>query len=207
MGLIPQDKPTQQKLLLVILPLLALFGYWYFLHGDRTAEIAELQTHLEELEQKNATARAMAARSGPELEERMALYEEYMVRLERLIPTQEEVSRLINDISQRALEVGVHVTLLEPGTDAPGRYYTRQNYQLGVVGTFHDIGRFLAEVGSLPRIVTPIDLELAPVAANARRAGASDRQPDLNAIFRIETYVLPPPGAADSVAQEGTNAS
>ena len=204
MALIPQDKPTQKKLLLVLLPLLALFAYWYFMHGDRTAEIAEMQTHLEELEQKNATARALAARSGPELEERMALYEEYMARLERLIPSQEEVSRLLNDISQRALEVGVNMTLVEPDADSEGRYYTRQTYQMGVVGNFHDIGRFLAEVGSLPRIVTPIDLELTPLAANVRQRTARPTD-DLNALFRIETYVLPRPGAvADSADAQGS---
>lgn len=209
MALLPQDKASQKKLLYALLPLLGAFAYWYFIHQGRATELDDMQTRLETLEQQNTTARALAARAGgPELEQRMGLYEEYMARLERLIPSQEEVSRLLNDISRRAVEVGVNLAVVEPQADQPGRYYTRQTYQMAVLGSYHDIGRFLAEVGSLPRIVTPIDLEVdAPRAAGGRaRAGqqTSDRQQDLTAQFKIETYVLPPPGA--DTAQAGTNA-
>lgn len=191
MALIPQDRATQKKLLFVIVPLIPLFGYWYFLHGERTAEIVELETHLEKLEQQNASARTLALRAGPDLEQKLQLYDEYLGRLERLVPRREEVSRLLNDISERAQQVGVNVALMRPETETPGRYYTRQTYEMGVTGSFHDVGRFLSEVGSLPRIITPIDLSLSTERA---RDADPDGRPALNAAFRIETYVIPAPG-------------
>lgn len=206
MALLPQDKATQRKLLYVLLPLLALFGYWYFMHQGAVTEITQLEGQLTNLEQQNATARALAARAGPELEQRMALYEEYMVRLERLIPSQQEVARLLDDISQRAVEVGVNLSLVTPQAESPGRYYTRQTYEMAVTGTFHDIGRFLAEVGSLPRIVTPIDLELEAIPAQrgqTRQRREGEPMP-LTANFRIETYVLQQQPA--DTAQAGANA-
>ena len=44
---IPDDPAQRNRLLIGIIPLLLLFGYWYFLHGDATAEVEAMQTRLE----------------------------------------------------------------------------------------------------------------------------------------------------------------
>lgn len=203
MSFLPDDPQGQKRFLLVLIPLLALAGFMYFFHTGRKAEVAELDVQLEELESSNARARAMAARTGGELEERLALYEEYMVRLERLIPNDEEVAQLLYDISERAQQVGVTLDNLQPAADAPGAYYTRQTYEMVVIGDYHDVGRFLTEVGSLPRIITPINLSLD----TAREDDPDDGS--VSAEFSIETYVLPPAGqqpVGDSI-QVASNAS
>ena len=64
MALLPSDPQQQRKLLIGLVPLLGLFAYWYFYHGDKKAEIASLESRLESLETKNAAARARAQR-GP----------------------------------------------------------------------------------------------------------------------------------------------
>jgi Tfp pilus assembly protein PilO len=66
---------------------------------------------------------------------------------------------------------------------------------MGVKGTFHEVGEFLAEVGSLPRIVTSTELKLGRKGTEIDRAGS----PLVDASFRIVTYVLPePPMVADT---------
>lgn len=188
MGLLPSDPKQQQKLLIGLIPLLLLIGYWYFFHGKRADEVDAQRARLESLEQNNATARAIADQGSPaDLERRLELYEEHMRRLEQLIPSGEEVPDLLNMIATRAEGTRVQLALMRPEEDVAGDYYRRVTYELGVIGNYHAIGEFLAEVGSLPRIVTPIDLRL-----RRRNEGS-----ELEAAFRIETYVLPK--ASDTV--------
>lgn len=186
---IPKDKAGQNKLVLVILPLLILGAYYYFLHSKKKAEILASETRLEELEKKNATAKAIALAGGPDLQQKLDLYEQHMKRLEELIPRSEEIAALLNGLSERAIDAAVDLSLLKPELSEPGEFYTQQTYQIQVIGQYHDIGRYLAAIASGPRIVTPVDLRLRPRPANE---AARDGTPKLNAEFRIVTYVIPP---------------
>ncbi|HUF12902.1 MAG TPA: type 4a pilus biogenesis protein PilO [Longimicrobiales bacterium] len=191
MGLLPSDPNQQKKLLIGLVPLLLLLAYWYLFHGAKAEEVAAMETRLEALEQNNNTARTIASQgSTEELARRLELYEEHMQRLEQLIPMGEEVPDLLNMIASRAEISGVQLSLMRPEEDVATEFYRRVTYQMGVIGDYHDIGAFLAEVGSLPRIVTPIDLTL--------RRRAQDRRA-LEASFRIETYILPQPGDTTGV--------
>ncbi|HEX6940229.1 MAG TPA: type 4a pilus biogenesis protein PilO [Longimicrobiales bacterium] len=190
MPLLPTDPQQQRKLLIGLLPLVALLGYWYFIHGKRKAQIAALESRLESLEAKNNAARARTRQGGPELERTLAQYEAHIARLEELVPKSDEVSRLLHSMSVSAQENGVELAKLTPQNPEPGTYYTLHMHDMAVFGTYHDVGRFLTAIGSLPRIVTPVNLTLVP-------RGERDGVMEIQASFRIKTYVIPeaPPAA------------
>ncbi|MGH7507667.1 MAG: type 4a pilus biogenesis protein PilO [Longimicrobiales bacterium] len=189
MALLPTDPQQQKKLLIGLVPLLLLFAYYQFYHGGRTVQVEELATHLESLETANNAARVIAAQGGPELQRRLAIYEEHMRRLEELIPSREEVADLLHSMGLRAQGAGSELTKMNPEADEPGPYYTKRTYEMGVSGTYHEVGTFLSEVGSLERIVTPTELKLARDPQETNNNGT----PLVDAGFRIVTYVLPEP--------------
>ena len=192
------DDPKQQRLVLIgLLPLLLVFGYWYFLHDGYVQELETMQTRLERLEASNNQARMLAPQSR-RLEQRLSQLERHITRLEQLVPRSEEVSRLLATISERADQIGVEVARFTPGQTDRGTYYNRRTFQMTVLGPYHDIASFLAEIGSLDRIITPINLSVIP--NNIR----TDEQL-LEASFMIETYVLPDPsqGPANQRANAG----
>lgn len=207
---LPKDKAGQQKLLLGIMPFLIFFGYYQFMHGKKKEEITTLEARLEELETRNNTARQIAMSGGPELQQKLALYEQHMKRLEELIPRNEEVAALLNGLSERAIDTNVDLALLKPEVGEQGEFYRQQTYQITVIGLYHDIGRYLAAVASLPRIITPVELALRPRGATEI---ARDGTPKLQASFRILTYVIPEPieepaaPATTPPAQGGTSGS
>lgn len=196
---LPDDPAQQKRLLIGIIPLLLLFGYWYFLHGDYTGELRSMQAHLQKLETQNATAR-MRSTQGGELEARLAQFEQHIDRLEALVPRNEEVSQLLNQINERAEQVGVDVVVFRPGETDAGAHYNRRTFELTVNGTYHNVGRLLAEIGSLPRIITPTELEMSTRNRQTRSGGE-----ELDASFVIVTYVLPEPERGGAVG-EGVNA-
>jgi Tfp pilus assembly protein PilO len=204
MALIPTDPQSQKKLILGLLPLLVFFVYQQLFHGKRVAQADELDQQLEVLTATNNAAKVLAAQGGPELERRLAIYEQHMRQLEELIPNREEVPELLYSMSLRMQAAGVEMSNMHPEAEDPGPYYTRQIYRLGVKGTYHDVGAFLTEVGLLPRIVTPTDLKLTEAEGNPTdRSG----DPILQADFRIVTYVIPDPApvSADSAATHVSN--
>jgi Tfp pilus assembly protein PilO len=57
-----------------------------------------------------------------------------------------------------------------------------------VLGTYHSVGRFLSQVGSLPRIVTPVEVKIGKIQGIQQQDNRRNR---LQADFKIHTYVIP----------------
>jgi type IV pilus assembly protein PilO len=190
MALLPTDSSSQKKLLIALIPLLGLFAYHQLAHGKKVESVELLEDRLEQLTVTNNAAKILAAQGGPELERKLAIYEQHMRQLEELIPKREEVAELLYAVTLRSQSAGVDLTLMNPEAQDPSPFYTRQIYAMGVRGTYHDIGVFLSEIGSLSRIVTPTQLKITiPPTPTTNRQG----EPLIDASFRIVTYVIPDP--------------
>lgn len=184
----PSD-PTQRNYMLVgVVILLVVVPYRMYVLAPKQEANAAIQTRVENLEEQNRRAEMLSARGGGDLEERLALYERHVAQLEELIPAQEEVAILLDDIQSRARAVEVDVKTLVPEPAQAGEFYNRTSYDMSVVGEYHDVGRFLTEIASLSRIVTPAQVDV-------QLYGAPLEYPEMVApvlaTFRIETFVLP----------------
>ncbi len=188
MALLPDD-PKQQKALGAIAVSLVVLYFANTLWYSGATDIVEAdQARVDVLVTQNRQAQALAISAGRGLEERMALYERHVAELEQLIPRSEEVAAVVDQMSQVARDVGVTVTMLRPEEPVPGAFYAQQAYQIRVLGEYHDVGRFLAGIASLPRIITPSDLQLQPFNDPSGSLGF-DSPVEVN--FRIQTYLAP----------------
>lgn len=189
MALVPDVPKQRNALLLAVLFLLAFyFLFWDRWYVPRGEELAEMEARLEQLEDQNRSAQILATRGGEQLQERLALYERHVSRMEELIPRREEVPRLLNDMSAESRRTGVDIALLRPEPATSGEFYTQQSYEVEVVGDYHDVGRFLTSVASLSRIITPVELELAPFTGDE---SVIEADAPVLASFRIRTYIVP----------------
>jgi type IV pilus assembly protein PilO len=145
---------------------------------------------------RRATPRPRLTRGGgTDVEGTLASYRRQLEAVEGLIPSGEELPDLLDAISAEAQRTNVEIALIQPSGATEEAYYTRRAYDMAVVGRYHDVGDFLTRVASLPRIVTPLNLTLAPTAAAggpgaAANPGAADAV-RVEARFSIETYVIP----------------
>jgi type IV pilus assembly protein PilO len=195
----PSD-PTQRNWMVGGLAFIAaIFLFRIYLLAPRQEENATLLTQVDNLVTVNRRARVVAAQGGAELQQRLDQYEMHVAKLEELIPAVDEVSVLVDDITTRARLVDVDVTLLEPQPREPGELYDRISYNLAAVGEYHSVGRFLAEIASLSRIVTPVQLD---VQLHTDATRYPEMQSPIVATFRIETYVLPDPTAVPAPAAQ-----
>ena len=126
------------------------------------------------------------------MDQQLALYRQQLELAEGLIPSDEELPNLLDAISAEAQRTGVELTLIQPVGATEEQYYTRRVYDMAVIGGYHQIGEFLTRVASLPRIVTPTNLTVAPRAEAANAAPPRPGAPvQLEARFSVETYVIP----------------
>lgn len=188
----PADPKQRNALIVGVLLLALIYPFYAFWYKGRRDEVTAFQTRLETLEDQNRRAQVLAARGGGDLEERLALYERQVSRLEELIPAAEEVAGLLDDINGTARRVGVDLYRMIPEPSEAGTFYTKTSYECSVVGEYHDVARFLTEIASLPRIVTPVEIEVE-LHSQANLFPEYDSPILMN--FRIETYVLPQAGA------------
>jgi type IV pilus assembly protein PilO len=180
-----------QKRNKILIGLLLIGGLTYlaydYVYRPRAEAVSALETRLVTLELQNRTARALTAQNGTdEVERRVGLHREQLRRVEGLIPSSEELPDLLDAISAEARRAGVELARIQPMGATAEQFYTRRTYEIGVYGSYHQIGEFLSQVGSLPRIITPINLNLA-----VRGEQTTTGNPQLEARFSIETYVLP----------------
>lgn len=191
MALLPQE-PKQQRALIAIVAAVGLFyAFWSYVYTPRQEALAEERDRLERLETRNRAAQVRALQKE-RLEQQAAVYERYVRRLEELVPAAEEVPALIRDITAEARRLDVDLNLIEPQADVPEGPYTRQSYSMRVIGEYHDVGRFLTSVASLPRIITPVELTVSSYNDNQ---GLMEYEAPVEADFRIETYVVAPAGS------------
>lgn len=196
----PTD-PTQRNWMVAgIVALLLIVPFRMYYLAPRDLENQEMGDRLESLETQNRRASVLAAQGGGDLEERMALYERHVARLEQLIPAAEEVAILADDIANQARQRGVELQRMVPEPRQPGTYYDQSTYSMAVVGEYHGVARFLTDIASLSRIVTPIELDLQLFQQPNL---FPDMDAPVQAQFRIQTYVLPDPSAAPAPGPAG----
>ncbi len=198
MAILPEEPRQKNAALGAILALAGLYFFNSYLVAPVVEEAEVLEARLEVLENQNRRAQIIATRGGVELEKRLALYEDHIIQLEKLIPRDEEVSELLLAISVEERRTGVEVTLLRPEPVEAGEFYDRWSYEIGVEGAYHQVGAFMASIASLERIIAAVDMDVvqAPVNPNNSR----DNDGKIRARFRIQTYVVsnrPPPVAGE----------
>lgn len=202
MALPPVDPQQRQKLLLYTAAVVGLgyLGYSYA-YSPKAEELQTLEQRLTRMTAQNDSARVVTRTAGKgEVERRLGIYREQLRAVEGLIPSSEELPDLLDAISNEAQRTGVTVTLIQPVGATAEQYYTRRVYDVGVLGPYHAIGEFLTRVASLPRIISPVNLTIAP-RGGAAADTATAEAPQLEARFSIETYVLTPTENAANAAE------
>ena len=157
----------------------------------RKAHVVALQDTLTGiLAQTDSAKQELAKGTAEDLRKQLDGHRASLALLRQMVPEMNEVPNLLDAISTRAKIRGVTlsqvVPLPEQAGPAPFSTYT---YNLSVLGHYDEIGEFLADIASLPRIIVPQGVSMAPAASNSAKVMGDTTGALLEAKFQIRTFV------------------
>lgn len=88
--------------------------------------------------------------------------QQYVLQLEKQLPSKSEMAALLSDINQAGLGRSLQFELFKPGSEAINDYYAELPISVKISGGFHDMGLFASDIAHLPRIVTLNNISIAP---------------------------------------------
>jgi len=164
-GLNPNDPATWPVLprLLACLALMAgiVAGLWFvWISNSATeleAELAREKTLKDDFTKKLGQAVNLAA-----LKQQREQVQKYVDQLEKQLPSKAEMDALLSDINQAGLGRSLTFELFRPGQVNVKEYYAELPIAVKVIGRYHDVGAFTADIANLSRIVTLNNLIVTP---------------------------------------------
>ena len=145
--------------LIAILVAIPVIGYFLIWQG----QIEELEKGLQEEEtlKKDYLAKKTQAINLDLHKQQLREIDTQFGALLKQLPNKSQMDALLVDINQSGLSRGLQFELFRPNaTELPKEFYSELPIQVKVIGTYHDMGAFAADVGQLPRIVTLNDVTI-----------------------------------------------
>lgn len=186
---LPTNQRDQLMLFVGILGILIAGAYWYLMFEPKSVELGEMTTRLERLDASNQRAKALLARGTvEELRAESEVLKNNLDLMRTLIPASNEVPALLDQIVGAARRTGLQQQSFVPGATVEGEVFDTYRYRMAFTGTYHQIGELLTAIGSLRRVIAPVNLNLAPFSGPEVQMAPNLQL--LSATFDIQTYVV-----------------
>jgi len=126
----------------------------------------------------------------------LAEIEESFGAMLRQLPGKTEVPNLLVDVSQIGLAAGLSEELFKPDGEIHKGFYAELPIKIRLIGSYHELARFVSDVAALPRIVTLHDIDIS----DSEELTGSDLSMELTA----KTYRYLEDGEEDGPAVDGS---
>lgn len=188
---LPTNQRDQIMFGVGFLGLVGAFIYWYVVFQPKAETILTQEARMEKLDASNNRAKALLARGTVEqMQAESKLLQDNLDLIRTLIPAGNEVPALLDQILGAARRVGLEQDSFVPGSVVEGESFDTYRYRLSFNGTYHQIGELLTAIGSLRRIIAPVNLSLVTAPAGSSSLRVAPGEQILNANFDIQTYVV-----------------
>ncbi len=189
MGLLPQDQRSQKLIAIGLIAVGLAAAYQQLVWTPKNVELTALATRVNVLDSLNRVAKVEVAKgSATRMKQEAEAYARQLTILRRLVPTQNEVPALLESVANAARRAGLALSDVQPDGVVNGDQFDTYRYKMGVTGPYEKVAAFLANVGSLPRIIAPINISLTPTTRIGELKPKKGEQ-FLEVKFQIQTYV------------------
>jgi type IV pilus assembly protein PilO len=177
-GLDPKDPSLWPVIpryaLCVLVTVLVVAGMWFgWLNGfqeELEAEQAKEVTLREDYQKKLAKAVNLEV-----LKKQREQVQQYVIQLEKQLPSKAEMAALLSDVNQAGLGRSLQFDLFRPGQVVVREYYAELPIAVRVTGRYHDVGAFASDIAHLSRIVTLNNMTVVPARDGALTMDATVR--------------------------------
>ncbi len=153
--------PPAPRIALWLLVIIAFgIGGWFGLWSGQRDHLEQLQA--DELKLKeDYKGKLQQAINLDELRKQREQVSQYVLTLEKQLPSKSEMDALLSDINQAGVGRGLDFELFKPGQTNVKEYYAELPISIKLAGKYHDLGAFASDIANLPRIVTLNNMNVA----------------------------------------------
>jgi type IV pilus assembly protein PilO len=143
----------------VLCTLLAV-AYYVLLHTDVAARIDRERAKTSELETELSHVKQAQASYFADRDE-LAMLQQKQRELNKVLPTDTEAAAFLSALQAVSNISGIDLKAWAPMEEVPQTFYAKVPMKLQITGRFHQIAKFVYEVGKQDRIINMENLELA----------------------------------------------
>jgi type IV pilus assembly protein PilO len=161
----------QQKRALAIAIFSFSFCYSYWMYGIKPTEL-KIKTRGEQIAQlKDQIIQAkIQARRLPEIKREYDEMKIQIADIDKQLPKDSDLPGLLRFLSQQVGRFHLTLKTLVPGNTLQDTLYQSFQIQITMTGRFHNVGRFLAALGTQERILSADTLRINQAASDASEA-------------------------------------
>ncbi len=142
------------------LVLIVAVGYYVVLHTDVSTRIDNEKRRTNDLETQVGTLRQAEASYIADREE-LAMRQQKQRELNKILPADTEAAAFLSAIQQVSNISGIDLKAWQPQEEVPSTFFAKVPMRLELTGKFHQIGKFMFEVGKQDRIINLENVELS----------------------------------------------
>ena len=149
----------QRVLVLAVLLILIVVGFYYALYAPKAAKINASRNHLNSLNSEVQVLQTIEAKN----KEYKRMITELSGQLDQArlqLPGEREIPVLLEQIARFGKEAGVEFLSFRPSNEVPKDFYNEVPMALAIRGPFHNIGLFLDKISHYPRIISVSNLTM-----------------------------------------------
>jgi type IV pilus assembly protein PilO len=203
--------PKTQRLLLVALGFIMIVYFWNSkIYSPRSQRLNSQRASYESIMTNLKTIELKAKSLAGLRQEYETLLDRYQ-NIEQLLPEDEQVPDFLLQLHSASMLSQAQVTEVSPQMAGGEAFYNTSDYNVKFLGTYHELGRFLAAVANFPFITNvsrmqlkglPPEVALGKNPTDRRTAGDYDSK-SLEASFTLSTYYVKPEEKLKGVKFEG----
>jgi type IV pilus assembly protein PilO len=148
-----------QTIVFLLLCVLTVGAAWQLLLSPQRVEVAAARDRLGVLETELVRAQGVAARL-PAAQREVKALEVSLRETESVIPEEKDPQDVLRHLHELASESLLSIASFRPKTVVTRTQYTEWPIELGLEGTYHDLGRFFDRIASMPRLMSVSDLSI-----------------------------------------------
>lgn len=134
-------------------------AYYVVLHTDVAAQIDKQRAQTSELETELSKVKQSQASYFADRDE-LAMRQQKQRELNKVLPTDTEAATFLSALQAVSNISGIDLKAWSPMDEVPQTFYAKVPMKLQITGRFHQIAKFVYEVGKQDRIINMENLEL-----------------------------------------------
>ncbi|MEE2961455.1 MAG: type 4a pilus biogenesis protein PilO [Myxococcota bacterium] len=174
--------PQTQRIGMLFLPIICIVGLYYTMwYQDQHARIAQKKVQLKQTSQEIANKRAYA-RNLTKYEARIEKQKQRLEHARSLLPDNTNVAELLAQFGAKAEQTGLEIKSFKPGGVTKRKLFSEIQFEVQVVGSFHEIATFIESLSQIDQITTVGAFSMQPKSSN------TEEHLNLNAQLQVTTF-------------------